>query len=229
MAAAEGMGRVLHHPQPLAPGKVVDLVQMPGVAGVVHRHDGDGAGGEAFFRVAKIQSAGFGQHVAGHGHAARRRDCLEGSHKGQRGHQHLGLAVRGAALGSHGVHGQMQGRRARVRGDDLLRGHAQIRGQLLFKQTGLIAYAQIAVFQNYPADGAGLGFTHNGTRKTQGHEPLRKIAKVLRTRHAPGELLQYPLSSPGASAGAGRRRQRPPPRSIFPLTAPGLFPADSRA
>ena len=196
MAAAEGVGRVLHHAQTLAPGKVVDLVQMPGVAGVVHGHDGDGAGGEALFRVVKIQGAGFGQHVAGHGHAARRRDGLEGGHKGQRGHQHFSLAARDAALGSHGIHGQVQGRRARIRGDDLLRGHAEIRGELLFKQTGLIAYAQIAVFQNDPADGAGLGFTHNGTRKTQGHGPLRGLQKFSGRGMRPENFYNSPYRRP---------------------------------
>lgn len=110
--AAKGVGGVFHHAQALASGEIIYLVQLPGVARIINGHDGNGAGCEAFFRVFQIQSAGLGQHVAGHGHAARRANRLKGSHKRQRGHEHLGLAARGAALRGHGVHSQMQGRSA---------------------------------------------------------------------------------------------------------------------
>ena len=168
MLAAERMGGVFNDAQSLAAGKVIDLVEVPGVAGIVHVHEGYGIGGKAFFGIGQIKGAGFCQHIAGHRHAACGADGLKGRHKGQGGHKHFGLA-RHRALGGHCVDGQMQGRRARIGCNDLIRPYAEILGHFFFKKAHFIAHAKIAVFKKNTADGTGLCFTHYGTGKTHGH------------------------------------------------------------
>ena len=163
---AEGVGRVLYHAQAVAAGKGVNLFQLPGVAGVVHGHDGDGAGGQAAGGVFQVQGARFGQRVAGHGTAARSADGLKGGHKGQAGHQHFRAAVFDGAAGGHGVHSQVQGGRAGVGGDHLCGLHAQVSGQFFFNAAHF--RAQIAVFQQHARHGARLRLAHNGPGQTHG-------------------------------------------------------------
>ena len=160
--AAKSMRGVFYHAQPLAPGKIVHFAEMPGVAGIVHIHEGNGIGSKAFFSVGQIEGAGFCQHVAGHGNAARSGDGLKGRHKCQGRHKNFGFSGH-AALGGHGIHSQMQGCCARVGCDDLLWLYTKILGQFFFKKTHFIAHTKIAVLKKNTADGTGFCFAHNGT------------------------------------------------------------------
>ena len=167
MAAAEGVGRILDDAQPLAAGEVVHFVEVPGIACVMYRHDGDDVAVQPFFGVAEVQRAGLRQHVAGDGQAARGHDGLEGSHEGQGRDQYPGdSALPGgqAAFGLQAVHSQGQRGRARIGGDDLPGFHAEPGGQLFFKAAGLGPHAQIAVLLDDAPNGLGLGGAHDGAR-----------------------------------------------------------------
>ena len=169
--AAKGVGRIFHHAQSLASGKVVYFVQMPGVAGIVHKHDRNGIGAKALFGIGQIERSCLGQHIAGHGNAARCGNGLKRSHKCQGRNQYLRLA-RYTALRGRGVHGEMEGRCSRIDGNDLISFYAKVLRHFLFKKAHLITHAKIAVFQKNTAYCTGFRFTHNGTGKTHGHDSL---------------------------------------------------------
>ena len=169
VAAAEGMGGIFNDAQTMPPGKGVHFVNLPGVAGIVHGHDRKDFRGQAAFGIGQIQRAGFGQHVAGHGLAARGKNGLKGGHKGQGRHQDARFAGVLPVGGAQGVHGQREGRRAGVGGDDVLFRNAQIGGNFLFKLMRFPADAEIAVFRNDAPDGFSLCLTYDGHGKTKGH------------------------------------------------------------
>ena len=167
--AAKGMGGVFHHTQALGAGKAVDGIELPGVAGIVHGHDGDGAGGQTALGIGKINGAGIGQHITGHRRAAGSGNGLKRRHKGERGNENFGCAA-DIALRGNGVHSQMQGRSACIDGNNLAWLYAKVLRHFFFKKAHFVAHAKIAVFSNNAANGAGFSFTHNGTGKTHGHK-----------------------------------------------------------
>ena len=109
MPAPEGVGRVLDDAQAVPGRKGVDLVQLPGVAGIVHGHDGKGVLCQALLAVGKVDGAGLGQHLAGYGPDAAGRAGLEGGHEGEGGHENGAARTLAELAGRNGVHGQRQG------------------------------------------------------------------------------------------------------------------------
>ncbi len=89
-------------------------------------------------------------------------DGLERGHEGQRLHQHFRARLHG------GLHGKMQGGGAGVGGDDVLRGHAEKGGDVLFEALHFVAHAEVAVLKDDAAYGVGFGLAHDGPGKTQG-------------------------------------------------------------
>ena len=107
--AAEGVGRVLDDAQAVPGRKGVDLVQLPGVAGVVHVHDGEGILRKPLLAVGQIDGAGLRQDLAGYGRDAAGRAGLEGGHEGEGGHENGAARTLAELAGRNGVHGQRQG------------------------------------------------------------------------------------------------------------------------
>ena len=174
----------------------------------MHGHDGNGAGGQAAFGIGKVNGAGFGQHIAGHRLAARGGNGLKRRHKGKGRNQNFRLAVY-AALGGNAVHSQMQGRRACIYGNNLTGLDAEVAGDFFFKKAHFVAHAEVAVFSNDTANGAGFSFSHNGAGKTHGHKA--SCCGGITVAAVPLRLAKASGCASFTQNTAGRRALKSPP------------------